>query len=172
MQWRHMPPNSITSQRFWACGRERLASARVAGRRTWGGRWGSAHTSSASDPGHFRAEWGKRSELVFEPKYADGRTRVLIRRTESHYLLWFDVYGRFIVSLDGAEVGCEAAGARAPQERILFAQLLPLAAVLSGFEVLHGSAVVAGDGVAVFIGPSGMERRRWRAGWCCAAPDS
>ena len=107
-------------------------------------------------PRHFRAEWGKRSELVFEPKYADGRTRVLIRRTESHYLLWFDVYGRFIVSLDGAEVGCEAAGARAPQERILFAQLLPLAAVLSGFEVLHGSAVVAGDGVAVFIGPSGI----------------
>jgi hypothetical protein len=107
-------------------------------------------------PESFLAEWGKPSEPIFQPKYPDGRTRVVITRSESHYLLWFDVYGRFIVRIDGSEVACEADAPRAPQERILFAQLLPLAAVLRGFEVLHGSAVVVGSGVAVFMGPAGI----------------
>jgi hypothetical protein len=103
----------------------------------------------------FDAQWAKSSEPVFERMHPGGRTRVLIEKTGSHYLLSFDVYGRFIVSIDGREVACEAAGQLVPQERVLFAQVLPLAAVLNGFEVLHGSAVVAAGGVAAFVGASG-----------------
>jgi hypothetical protein len=99
--------------------------------------------------------WAQPAERLFEPEYA-GRFPVTVDRSAAHYRLWFEGFGRYLVSADGTEVACERDGV-APErhERLLLAQALPLAAALQGFELLHASAVSTGGGVAGFTGPSG-----------------
>jgi hypothetical protein len=65
-------------------------------------------------------------------------------------------YGRYRVTADGALVEC--APARHPAwvwQRFLVGQILPLAALVSGYEPLHASGVVLARGAVLVMGPSG-----------------
>jgi hypothetical protein len=107
-------------------------------------------------PAQIDAEWAEPGERIFEPPYPDGKSRFTVDRSARHYRLWFDGFGRYLVATDGTAVGCEnGTVSRQHRERFLFAQALPLAAVLQGLELLHASAVSAHDGVAAFVGASG-----------------
>ena len=107
-------------------------------------------------PEHWDAAWGEHAERIFEPEYPDHKTRFTVDRTARHYLLWFEGFGRYVVAIDGTEVGCQpGVASRDQQERFLFAQVLPLAAVLQGYEALHASAVCHEGGAAAFVGRSG-----------------
>ncbi|HWE11667.1 MAG TPA: hypothetical protein VG325_20135 [Solirubrobacteraceae bacterium] len=104
----------------------------------------------------FRAAWAGPGERIFEPPFADGRTRFTVDRGREHFQLWLEDFGRYLVSTDGTWVGCEQDAAPGDiQERFVFAQALPIAAVLQGFEVLHAGAVCGPAGAAAFLGPSG-----------------
>jgi hypothetical protein len=93
---------------------------------------------------------------VFEPPFTDGQSHFTVRRGDGGYWLSFDGFGRYSVSLDGREAACEAEAVSVERtERFLFAQVLPLAAVLQGLDVVHASAVAWDRGVVAFVGPSG-----------------
>jgi hypothetical protein len=103
----------------------------------------------------FDEAWAAPAELLYRPEYG-GTFPVVVERSGAHYRLWYESFGRFLVSLDGTEVCCERhAVSRERHERLLLAQALPLASALRGFEVLHAGAVSMGGEVAAFVGPSG-----------------
>jgi hypothetical protein len=100
--------------------------------------------------------WSGTAERIFQPGYPDGRSRFTVDCCGTHYRLWFEGYGRYLVAADGTEIFCQREGVRrAWRERFLFAQALPLAAMLRGFDLLHASAVGGSHGVAAFVAPSG-----------------
>jgi hypothetical protein len=104
----------------------------------------------------FRAAWDVPGERIFEPAFADRRTRFTVDRGSEHYQVWLEDFGRYLISTDGTWIGCEEdPAARDVQERFVFAQALPVAAVLQGYEVLHAGAVCAPGGAAAFLGQSG-----------------
>ena len=109
---------------------------------------------AASEP-LAEAEWTG-AECVFQPPFPDGEPHFSVRRDARGFWLSFDDFGRYTVSPDGRAAACEAdAVPVAYTERFLFAQVLPLAAVLQGLDVVHASAVACEGGVAAFVGPSG-----------------
>jgi hypothetical protein len=109
------------------------------------------------DPEHVDAEWSRPSERLYTPPFPDGVTHFTVDRSADSFLLWFDGFGRYVVSADGATVGCERDSAsRDHQERFLFAQALPLAAALQGFELLHAGAVCVEGQAAAFAGAAGV----------------
>jgi hypothetical protein len=111
------------------------------------------HSMSAAD---LEAAWGESGERVFEPRSPDGRTRFTVDRTARHYRLWLEDFGRYVITHDGRQIGCLPGEVAADmQERVLFAQALPVAATLQGLEVLHASAVHGRGGAAAFVGASG-----------------
>ncbi|MGH9049590.1 MAG: hypothetical protein ACRDY4_07675 [Acidimicrobiia bacterium] len=72
------------------------------------------------------------------------------------YLLEADGYGTFLVPADGASVLCSPADAAPWQwQRYLVGQILPLVAVLHGFEAFHASVIALGRGAVAFVGRSG-----------------
>lgn len=96
------------------------------------------------------------AECVFEPAFTDGHSHFTVRRDERGYRLSFDDFGRYAVSPDGREAACEADAVTLERsERFLFAQVLPLAAVLQGLDVVHASAVAWDGCVVALVGPSG-----------------
>jgi hypothetical protein len=104
----------------------------------------------------FSAAWETAAERVFEPESSEGQPRFTFDRASRHYQLWLEGFGRYLVATDGSWIGCEQDGApRDVQERFLFAQALPVAAVLHGREVLHAGAVCGRAGAAAFLGHSG-----------------
>jgi hypothetical protein len=111
------------------------------------------HSMSAAD---LDAAWGEAGKRVFEPESPDGRTRFTVDRTARHYRLWLEDFGRYVITHDGRQIGCLPGEVAADmQERVLFAQALPVAATLQGLEVLHASAVCGPGGAAAFVGVSG-----------------
>ena len=110
-----------------------------------------------SHAGHERLSeiWQRSGERVFEPEFTDGTSHFTVDRTTEEYRLWFDDFGRYAVACDGSRAECDASVARERCERFLFAQILPLAAVLHGFDLLHAGAVAGRSGVAAFVGRSG-----------------
>ena len=93
---------------------------------------------------------------VYEPPFTDGQSHFTVRRGAEGYRLSFDDFGRYAVSLDGREAMCEADAVTLERsERFLFAQVLPLAAVLQGLDVIHAGAVAWDGGVVALVGPSG-----------------
>lgn len=81
---------------------------------------------------------------------------VVSRHDEAGFQVWGPRYGRHLVSNDGAEVLCALPKIAAWRwERLLFAQVLPLAAALRGRELFHSSAVAVDGGTLAFIGFSG-----------------
>jgi hypothetical protein len=106
------------------------------------------------DPELLAPAWAFPGERLFE-RDLGGETVMTFERAEE-YRIWARGFGRYLVAADGMEVRCErGAVVEHAQERFLFAQVLPLASVLRGFELLHASAVsLNGAGIA-FAGPSG-----------------
>jgi hypothetical protein len=96
------------------------------------------------------------AECVYQPAFTDGQSHFTVYRGEQGYRLSFDDFGRYAVSLDGREAICEADAVTLERsERFLFAQVLPLAAVLQGLDVVHAGAVAWDGGVIALVGPSG-----------------
>lgn len=96
------------------------------------------------------AAWCSSAECVI-----DGRW--LVEHARAGYQITCADPGRFIVSDNGTEILCELdVDAPHVQERFLVAQILPLAAVLRGFEAFHASAVRLDGGAVAFTGPSGV----------------
>jgi hypothetical protein len=117
---------------------------------------GSGTRLTQVPPECMESEWLRPAETVFEPAYPDGRRRFAVERDDVHYRLWFSDEGRYLVTTDGVNVVCESgAVAGELRERILFAQVLPFAAALQGFEILHASAVCVGGRTVAFAGASG-----------------
>ena len=71
------------------------------------------------------------------------------------YRLRWEGAGDFVLPGDGRIVSTRTPGGEDRWERFLVAQVLPLAAVMSGAEVLHASAVVLDDEVVGLVGASG-----------------
>jgi hypothetical protein len=104
----------------------------------------------------FAARWDPSAERIFEPEFPDGRTRFTVDRAPEHYQLWLEDFGRYLIATDGTRIACEDGSApRDTQERFVFAQTLPIAAVLHGHEVLHAGTVCGLAGAAAFLGVSG-----------------
>lgn len=106
-------------------------------------------------PEQINAVWAEPAKRLFAPKDPDGKTRFTIDRSSHHIRFMLEGFGRCFVTADGTEVGCERGlVAHDHHERFVFAQALPLAAILHGYEVLHASAVCGRHGVAAFVGAS------------------
>lgn len=102
------------------------------------------------------AAWADAADRIFEPTFVDGNTHFTVDHASERYRLWFDGYGRYLVSNDGTRIGCDPDEVPPSRRaRFLFAQAIPLAAVLQGYELFHASAVAGEAGVAAFAGTSG-----------------
>lgn len=94
--------------------------------------------------------------VLLERRHVSGRLMLVIEQTDRGYLVAAPGYGRHLIDPDG-----RAARSYLPAvppwrwQRLLFAQVLPLAASLQGLHVAHSSAVEL-DGRAIgFVAPSG-----------------
>ena len=81
-------------------------------------------------------------------------------RIEAHpragYLIWGERSGSFLLAPDGQSLTCAPGGGVTRRwERFLVAQVLPFAALVSGLEIFHASAVVLDGRALAFVGPSG-----------------
>jgi hypothetical protein len=130
----------------------------------YGGKSPRRATVRTLDSAAIEEAWAQPAELLYRPAFG-GTFPVTVERSVSHYRLWYDGFGRYLVSADGTEVFCErGAVPRERHERLLLAQALPLASALQGFEVLHAGAVAAGGEVAAFVGPSGAGKSTMATG--------
>ena len=115
-------------------------------------------TLEEADADALRREWPARdAERVLERTRPDGRPMMVVEQhRELGFQVWAPYYGRHLVSPDGAGIR-SALPAVAPWrwERLLFAQVLPLAATLNGRELFHASAVALDGGVLALVGLSG-----------------
>jgi len=69
--------------------------------------------------------------------------------------VWGHEHGTFVINADGTRIQCApAAGPAWLWRRFLIGQVLPMAALLHGLEILHASAVSIGGHGLVFAGPS------------------
>ena len=105
-----------------------------------------------------RAWPAREGRTLVERTFPDGR---LMMRIEEHpelgYRIWAPRYGRHLVSADGTGIS-SALPRLAPWrwQRLLFAQVLPLASALQGLELFHASAVSLRGRVIAFAGGSGV----------------
>lgn len=111
------------------------------------------------DPAALDAEWpaatARRLRAVRSPT---GRLLMSIdEHLEAGYRVAAGGFGRFIIAGDGRTIRC--APGRSPVwswQRLLIGQVLPLAAVLQGLEVIHAAAVAVGEWAIAFAGASGV----------------
>jgi hypothetical protein len=94
---------------------------------------------------------------VFERRLGDGRVGLSVERDEGlGFRVWAPRHGCYLVSPDGRRVvGAPPTGPSWRWELLVLAQVLPLAAVLRGKDVLHASAVALHGRAVAFMGPSG-----------------
>lgn len=95
-------------------------------------------------------------ELICDQVEPDGTVSF---RIEAHpdlgYLLSGPRHGVHLLSVDGRNLQYASGnGCGEDWQRLLVAQVLPLAAILRGLEVLHASAVVIDRQAVAFVGPS------------------
>lgn len=98
------------------------------------------------------------SERLVNWRFDDGRPVMTIDR---HPVLGYRLFGVrsgvHIVSADGSHIrSVPPHGSDWTWQRFLVGQVLPLAAMLNGYEVLHASAVTVGGQAVAFLGESGM----------------
>ena len=114
----------------------------------------------ACSPGDVERTWGARRGAggrVLERRRPDG---TLVMSVDHDPAVGYHVYapdnGRHTVSCNGSRIEC-ALPQIAPWrwQRLLFAQVLPLAATLQGLELLHASAIEWGGRCLGFVAPSG-----------------
>lgn len=102
--------------------------------------------------------WPAREAVsLLERRDPHGRLVMSIERHDTlGYLISAPRYGRHLVSPDGLELRSALPNVAAWRcHRLLFAQVLPLAATLQGFELFHASAVALDGRAYGFIAPSG-----------------
>ena len=103
-----------------------------------------------------RAPLTATAHTVFERRFPSGRPMLIVRRDEDAYQIWAPRHGRYSVSSDGRRIA-----ARVPTTadwwwtKLLFAQVLPLAASLQGVECLHASCVALDGRAYALSAPSG-----------------
>jgi hypothetical protein len=83
-----------------------------------------------------------------------------IFRIEAHpdegYLMWGRAGGSYLLSTDARRLRCAVGELPSNTwERFLIGQVLPFAALVSGLEIFHASAVVREGAAVAFAGPSG-----------------
>jgi hypothetical protein len=104
-------------------------------------------------PDEIDAAWGaSKARRLFARHFTSGRPYLTVDYDESRgYRIWASRHGRHLVSENGARV-MSAPPRRAGWwwQRLMLAQVLPIAASLQGIDVLHASAVVV-DGKAAAI---------------------
>src|SRR5262249_23664416 len=103
------------------------------------------------------AELPRRHETLLERVYADGSLGMRVSRLDDgSYLIEAPGHGRFRVADDGSRVSCDRLAQPSLRwHRPLFAQALPLAATLNGFELLHASAIALENRALAFVADSG-----------------
>jgi hypothetical protein len=93
---------------------------------------------------------------LLERRLVDGRVGLSVERDEEiGFRVWAPRHGCYLVTPDGRRViAAPPAGPAWRWERLVLAQVLPLAAVLRGMDVLHASAVALGGRAVAFMGRS------------------
>ena len=96
-------------------------------------------------------------ETLLERFCADGSLGMRVSQLDDRdYLIEAPGHGRFHVADDGSTVSCDRLAEPSWRwHRPLFAQALPLAATLNGFELFHASAVAFEDRAVAFVADSG-----------------
>jgi hypothetical protein len=88
---------------------------------------------------------------------AERPVMVVEEHPDAGYRITLPPYGRYLVSADGRSIACAPpAVAWWYWQRLLIGQVLPAAAALRGYEVLHASAVALGDQAVGFAGGTGL----------------
>lgn len=102
-------------------------------------------------------QWpGSPVESVLDRRFPDGRLMMSVARANGDYRIYAPRYGRHIVSGDGTTLySALPRVATWRWQRLLFAQVLPLAAALQGLSLFHASAVALGGRGLAFSAPSG-----------------
>jgi len=96
-------------------------------------------------------------EPVLDTTLPDGGRLTVSWHPGAGYLLRSEAFGAFAVSPDGACVRASPAALEPWKwQRMLVGQVLPLAALLRGLEVLHCSGVAFNGRAALFAGGSGV----------------
>jgi hypothetical protein len=98
-----------------------------------------------------------RPRTLLDRRLADGSVGLSIAGDDAiGYRVWAPRHGCYLVAADGRSVlAAPPSGPAWRWERLVLAQVLPLAAVLRGFEVLHASAVAVAGRAVAFLGGSG-----------------
>jgi hypothetical protein len=94
---------------------------------------------------------------VLEHRLVDGSVGMSVQRDDAlGFRIWAPRHGCYLVSPDGRDVlAAPPSGPAWRWERLVLAQVLPLAAVLRGKEILHASAVALSGRAVAFMGASG-----------------
>jgi hypothetical protein len=94
---------------------------------------------------------------LLERRLNDGSVGLSVARDDAlGFRVWAPRHGCFLISPDGREVlAAPPSGPAWRWERLVLAQVLPLAAVLRGLDVLHASAVAIEGRAVAFLGASG-----------------
>lgn len=109
--------------------------------------------SAASE---LRRRWTGAAELICDMRFPEG-PRLTIERADAGYRLEVEDWGVYIVSADGRLITFAPPDAEDWRwQRLLTAQVLPLAALLRGRELLHASAVQLGGRCVALVGDSGV----------------
>jgi hypothetical protein len=94
---------------------------------------------------------------LLERRFVDGSVGLSVERDEEiGFRVWAPRHGCYLVTPDGRRViAAPPAGPAWRWERLVLAQVLPLASVLRGMDVLHASAVALAGRAVAFLGASG-----------------
>jgi hypothetical protein len=96
-------------------------------------------------------------QTLLERRLVDGRVGLSVERDEEiGFRVWAPRHGCYLVAPDGRRVAAAPpAGPAWRWERLVLAQVLPLAAALRGMHVLHASAVALAGQAVAFMGRAG-----------------
>ena len=96
-------------------------------------------------------------ESIIDRRFADGRLMMSVDRADRvGYRIWAPRHGRHIVSDDGTALYSVLPRVAVWRwQRLLFAQVLPLAAALQGLPLVHASAVALEGRALALVAPSG-----------------
>jgi hypothetical protein len=109
-------------------------------------------------PGAIDSAWdAAQPDRLLERFYPNGDLALTVDRDPAvGFLVHAPGHGRHFLAADGTDVLCELPSvARWRWHRLMFAQVMPLAATLQGLEVLHASAVVCDGRTLAFSGVQG-----------------
>lgn len=112
---------------------------------------------SAIDVDGVEAEWPPGARTICSRLDPEGAECFGIEASPmAGYRIWGQNRGSCLLSTHGRRLRCAIDGCAPTRwERFLVGQVLPFAALLSGLEIFHASAVVLGGRAIAFVGPSG-----------------